>query len=288
MNNLPSGVYGLANGAYMIVPQRLDPPCFYRAIPGENPTIYWDNTCCKWEAIAVFDTRNKMLTWLRENMRENKIFPFNQMHDIRLTHENGETQPNACVLIMNDQPKGRYIYDLFAQAHIPCYGSPEKYSVDFILNHREKVYTIEGHRYQIVQLMAEANFGDIFIARDLDTQQEVVIKVLKEENDREDEEYEKMRARGSHPNVAQYYGCEKMMDRRWMVIEYIPGQSMREYLQKNEWTQDLNQQYKSANAFIASCGLRSQRENDGGNVLITMKDGKPTVKLIDFGTTALA
>src|SRR5262249_22899127 len=148
--------------------------------------------------------------------------PFNQMHEIGLTHRNGDIQPNACVLIMNNQPKGNYIYNLFAQVCMPCHGAPDKYSVEFVLSNKDRAYLIEGHRYQIDRLLFKANFGDIYVARDVVSQKEVVIKVLKEDDDGEDQEYQKMRSKGSHPNVARFYGCAEIMDKRWLVIEYIP------------------------------------------------------------------
>lgn len=248
-------------------------------LPPINPVIpvmYYRN---EFEAKCVADSRAKMLAWWNNNNREH---PFNQVVAERI-----DDQPNACILRvrLEAQLKNIKIQEIFEQAAIKCNNLPPKNIIEFIHANLDKVYEIEGRSYRVLKLISDQGcFGDVFLACDQQSENLVVIKILRDSADREHLMFKRMQQHGNHPNIVQYIGSATLMDKTWIVMEYIRGEMFGQY--KSPWTTELKEQHESALQFLRIAGVDSERENDRENVLITFVDGKPVLKLIDFGTLA--
>ena len=96
----------------------------------------------------------------------------------------------------------------------------------------------------------------------------------------------KMDQRGGHKNIVRYLGHTRLMDKTWIAMEYIEGETMGQLVKRGEWDRELEAQYKEGLVFMQQSGVDTERENDSDNVLVATIDGQKIVKLIDFGTLA--
>lgn len=240
------------------------------------PKMYYKN---EHSAIAVANSREELMTWWK-SVKSQK--PFDQLVADRV-----EDAPNKCLLrlCLGCQNEGRKIKQIFLEALIPCENLPPANLVDFILKNLDRTYEIEGRSYQITRLISTRGcYGDVFLARDQESNKNVAIKILRIAGDKEDQMLRKLARNGGHPNIVQYIASDELMDKTWIVMEYIDGIMRGKY--SGAWTEELESQYQCALRFISKSGVNTERENDRENTIITFIDGEPTVKLIDFGTLA--
>ena len=188
--------------------------------------------------------------------------------------------------------QGEKITSLFQQYSIPLLNCPDEANiVKYILDRSGSTYTIDDATYQIRSLISDRGaYGDVFLAFDITHQRNAAIKVLRIAADGEASVLRQLHRSGPHPHIVQYYGSSQIFGRTWIAMEYIKGVTYGQFLQSREATPDLiheiRQQYDSAMAFIGRSGVQRERENERENVLVTMAEGRPTIKLIDFGTLA--
>ncbi len=90
-----------------------------------------------------------------------------------------------------------------------------------------------GH-YRVLEKLGEGGMGVVYRARDEHLNRDVAIKVLPEEFARDAERLARFRREAqllaslNHPNIAAIYGLEEQDGLRYLVLEYVPGQTLAE------------------------------------------------------------
>lgn len=243
---------------------------------------YLDDT----QAVATAKTREALLSWFRALERDGAGF------NSKLIIIKGGLEDNSS-LILSVKPQywrtGLKIQSVLENAGIICKNLPplDEEFISHLVKNGDAVYNIGGRSYKIQYLLSDRGaFGDVFMAIDQESKQVVAIKILRDNNDYEPYQLQMLQRKGPHPNVVQFISYGLILGRNCIVMEYISGQTLGQYQSNSKWTEELQQQYDSAIHFIRRAGIITERENESENVLITSIDGKPTVKLIDFGTLA--
>lgn len=88
--------------------------------------------------------------------------------------------------------------------------------------------------YAIASLIGAGGMGEVYQAHDSKLGRNVAIKVLPEQFARDPERLArfqreaKMLAALNHPNIAAIYGLEQSSDTHYLVMELVPGETLRE------------------------------------------------------------
>ncbi len=240
-------------------------------------------TCIdQYSAIAVADSEKDLKNWW-SSIESKK--PFDQL----MAERPLEGRLNECVLSvrMGFKNQGVKISQIFEKLFVTYKSLPPVNLVDFILENLDKTYQIQGRSYQITELISSQGcYGDVFLARDQGSNNNVVIKILRTESDREDLTLQMIAQNGGHPNIVQYIASDVILGKRWIVMEHVEGVVRAKY--QGSWTEDLETQYQSALSFMRDSGITTVRENEKENIIISSIDQVPVIKLIDFGTLSMA
>ncbi len=148
-------------------------------------------------------------------------------------------------------------------------------------------------RYAIEAEIARGGMADVYLARDLQLDRRVAVKVLFPEYSRDPTFVERFRREAqqaailTHPNIVSVYDYGQEGDTYFIVMEYVEGKSLRDVLQV-EVTLSPMQSARVASEIADAIEFahRNQvvhRDIKPGNILIT-----PTgqVKVADFGIAA--
>uniref|UniRef100_A0ACD5ZSD9 Uncharacterized protein n=1 Tax=Avena sativa TaxID=4498 RepID=A0ACD5ZSD9_AVESA len=150
-------------------------------------------------------------------------------------------------------------------------------------------------RYQQVQLLGEGNFAKVYLARHMDTKQEVAIKVMDKEKliklgavQQIKREIAVMR-RLRHPNIVQLHQVMACKSRIFVVMEYVRGGPLYRHIpvnggMKEDEARRVFQQLASALAFCHAQGVY-HRDIKPDNLLV---DEHGNLKVADFGLSAHA
>ncbi|HVS61971.1 MAG TPA: protein kinase [Thermoanaerobaculia bacterium] len=154
-----------------------------------------------------------------------------------------------------------------------------------------------GHRlghYRVVEQIGAGGMGEVYRARDLRLGREVAIKLLPSELASDPERLRRlerearMLAALNHPNIAAVYGLEDDNDRRFIVLELVPGPTLAELLRAAPLPADqaLEAALQIADALAAAhrAGV-IHRDLKPANVKRT-PEGR--IKLLDFGLAKAA
>jgi len=143
--------------------------------------------------------------------------------------------------------------------------------------------------YEILGPLGAGGMGEVYLARDQRLGRDVAVKALPEAFAKEPERVSrfereaKLLASLSHPNIGAIHGLEEVAGQRYLVLEYIEGESL---------AQRLNRGPLSINEAIDTCrqiaaGLEAAHESGivhrdlkPANIMLTEDDG---VKVLDFG-----
>ncbi|HET6251885.1 MAG TPA: serine/threonine-protein kinase, partial [Tepidisphaeraceae bacterium] len=147
--------------------------------------------------------------------------------------------------------------------------------------------------YKLLQLIGEGGFGSVFMAEQQHpVRRRVALKIIKLGMDtraviaRFDAERQAL-AMMDHPNIAKILDAgETAAGRPYFVMELVKGMPITQYC-------DMNKLPTSARLelFVAVCNALQHAHQKGiihrdikpSNILVTLHDGKPVPKLIDFG-----
>ena len=92
--------------------------------------------------------------------------------------------------------------------------------------------------YQITREIGRGGMGVVYLARDTKLDRDVAIKCLPDElSDDADrlarfEREAKLLASLNHPNIATIHGLEEVDGKRYLILEYIEGETLEERLRK--------------------------------------------------------
>ena len=93
--------------------------------------------------------------------------------------------------------------------------------------------------YEMISLLSAGGMGEVYLARDTKLDRDVAIKVLPESlaHDKERvlrfEREAKLLASLNHSNIAQIYGFEESGDQKFLVLEYVEGESLSARLKRS-------------------------------------------------------
>ena len=150
--------------------------------------------------------------------------------------------------------------------------------------------TVLGNRYEIMSEIGSGGMARVYKARCRYLQRIVAIKVLRDEY-KDDGEFLKRfeteaqaAASLTHPNIVQIYDVGSEGDRHYIVMEYVDGITLKEYINRKgvvEW-------HEAVRIAVQICAALSKahsrhiihRDIKPTNILVTT-DGVP--KVTDFG-----
>ena len=105
-----------------------------------------------------------------------------------------------------------------------------------------KVGTFLG-QYEVLALIGVGGMGEVYHAKDSKLNREVALKVLPEQFARDPERIGRLRREAQvlasldHPNIARIYAFEESGSARFLVMELVPGETLRERIKRGsrEW-----------------------------------------------------
>jgi serine/threonine-protein kinase len=145
-------------------------------------------------------------------------------------------------------------------------------------------------RYKVLKVIGGGGMANVYLARDMILDRDVAIKVLRLDF-ANDESFIKRFHREAqsatsiaHPNIVSIYDVGEQEDIYYIVMEYVPGQTLKQYIQQQapipvEKAVDIMTQITSAIAHAHQFGI-IHRDLKPQNILI---DDDGTVKVTDFG-----
>ena len=148
-------------------------------------------------------------------------------------------------------------------------------------------------RYQVLSHIATGGMGAVYKAEDVDSGREVALKVLSPEAAANPAMVARFRREAGHAqklkheNIVTLYEWGQASGIYFLALEYIDGIDLFEYIQRKrqlnaEESRDLVIQAAKALAHLHQTGI-VHRDIKPSNFLVTQKDGRPFLKLIDLG-----
>jgi len=147
--------------------------------------------------------------------------------------------------------------------------------------------------YRILQLIGEGGFGSVFLAQqDQPVQRRVAVKIIKLGMDTRQvvarfEQERQALAMMDHPNIARVLDAgATQTGRPYFVMELVKGDPIVEYCDKHNLSirerLELFAQVCTAVQHAHTKGI-IHRDLKPSNILVSMQDGAPVPKVIDFG-----
>ncbi len=148
-------------------------------------------------------------------------------------------------------------------------------------------------RYKLLQVIGEGGFGVVYMSEQQDPViRKVALKIIKLGMDTREviarfEAERQALALMDHPNIAKVLdGGATNSGRPYFVMELVRGVPITEYCDKNELTTS-----QRLSLFLKTCHAVQHAHQKGvihrdikpSNVLVTLHDGEPMPKIIDFG-----
>ena len=151
--------------------------------------------------------------------------------------------------------------------------------IESILRHLEQKYLIEGK-------IGQGAMGVVYKAVQRSPQREVAIKVMKRTSnhtsDRRFQREMEITAQLDHPHIAKVYAAGVVGDQQYIVMDYILGQTLGNYIQQESCLQSKLRIFAQIAAAISYAHSKKiiHRDLKPENILVS-SEGKPYV--IDFG-----
>jgi serine/threonine protein kinase len=152
--------------------------------------------------------------------------------------------------------------------------------------------TVIGH-YKLLQQIGEGGFGTVYMAEQKEpVRRRVALKIIKLGMDTKEviarfEAERQALALMDHPNIAKVLDAGATeTGRPYFVMELVKGVSLTEFSDQNQPSA-----YERLELFVAVCQAVQHAHQKGvihrdlkpSNILVTLHDGKPVPKVIDFG-----
>lgn len=150
----------------------------------------------------------------------------------------------------------------------------------------------ETGRYKLMERIGEGGMGDVYLARDLDTNEKCAVKIIKPGMDSRQVvsrfEFEQATLRAlSHPHIARFINAGmSSVGRPYIAMELIAGIPITNYCDRYQLTieerLDLFTDLCSAIEYAHQAGIL-HRDLKPANILVLRQQDRPIVKVIDFG-----
>jgi beta-lactam-binding protein with PASTA domain/predicted Ser/Thr protein kinase len=155
---------------------------------------------------------------------------------------------------------------------------------------QRRVPQVLARRYEVVRRVGVGGMADVYLAEDTQLGREVALKILHPQYAGDEGFVERFRrealsaAKLQHPNIVQIYDSGREGDFNFIVMEYVEGRSLKDYLSKEGPLEvpdatRIAREVLTALAFAHRSGL-VHRDIKPGNILLSA-DGK--VQVTDFG-----
>jgi serine/threonine-protein kinase len=154
---------------------------------------------------------------------------------------------------------------------------------------RRLPHTLAG-RYEVVRRVGVGGMADVYLADDTRMGRQVALKILHPQYAGDESFVERFRrealsaAKLQHPNIVQIYDSGRQGDFNFIVMEYVEGRSLKDYLAEEGPLEiaeagRIAREVLTALAYAHRAGL-VHRDIKPGNILLS-EDGK--VQVTDFG-----
>ncbi len=156
-----------------------------------------------------------------------------------------------------------------------------------------------NNRYEIVRQIDEGGISKVYLARDIETKGEVVVRTLKKEIiSSRIEDIIRFRneaailSRLDHPNIVKLYETAEFEGQNYIVMEYIPGESLYKIIKSGKKFLEreiieMTIQICSSLDYIHPMSI-IHRDLKPGNIMVhTDMKGELHIKTIDFGLAFL-
>jgi serine/threonine protein kinase/Flp pilus assembly protein TadD len=148
--------------------------------------------------------------------------------------------------------------------------------------------------YKIISLLGKGGMGEVYLARDTRLDREVAIKLLPHLLARDPERAERFKREArlqarldNHPNIALIHALEQSDEASFLVLEYVPGETLADRLQRGALSVaealPLFRQIAAALAIAHQQGI-VHRDLKPANIKITPSG---QIKVLDFGLAKL-
>ena len=159
----------------------------------------------------------------------------------------------------------------------------------------ERSGTVVG-RYKLLQQIGEGGFGVVYMAQQTEpVRRKVALKIIKPGMDSKEviarfEAERQALAMMDHPNIARCFDAGATESGRpYFVMELVRGVTVTKYCDDN----NLPTTASGCDLFVAVCQAIQHAHQKGvihrdlkpSNVMVTMHDGQPVPKVIDFGVS---
>ena len=155
-------------------------------------------------------------------------------------------------------------------------------------------------RYEVVRLLGEGGFGVVYLARQLDTDAQVAIKVMRSGMDPNDKAFIEQRdrfqrevaliSRLESPYAVQLLDHGVEGGTPWMVLEFIEGKELKEVLKNGPLDPDATKrvicQVLEALADAHERGI-IHRDLKPANIMLTGTPPEVNAKILDFGIAGI-
>ncbi len=145
-------------------------------------------------------------------------------------------------------------------------------------------------RYKILEMVGGGGMANVYLAHDMILDRDVAVKMLRLDFANDDEFIRRFRREAqsatslAHPNIVNIYDVGEENDLYYIVMEYVEGQTLKQYIQQNsplqvEETIEIMKQLTSAISHAHQNHI-VHRDIKPQNILV---DRFGTVKITDFG-----
>lgn len=159
------------------------------------------------------------------------------------------------------------------------------------------VGSIVDRKYAIVRVLGQGGMGVVYLARDVHTDLEVVIKAVRRELAHRPDLRARMLAEGralaqiDHPNVVRLNSVVAQAEDLWLVMQYIDGETLDKIIASHKpHGMPMGKAVGIFRQIVAGVGAANKegvihRDLKPANVIVRKKDG--VAKVMDFGIAKL-
>lgn len=145
-------------------------------------------------------------------------------------------------------------------------------------------------RYKLLKMVGGGGMANVYLARDMILDRDVALKILRMDFNNDEEFIKRFNREAqsatslAHPNIVSIYDVGEDGDIYYIVMEYVEGMTLKQYIQKNdpipiETALDIMKQITAAISHAHQNGI-IHRDIKPQNILI---DHEGNIKITDFG-----
>jgi len=164
---------------------------------------------------------------------------------------------------------------------------------DDVNNNEPNLRVLKAY-YKIIKVIGKGAFGIVFKAFELCSGRRVAIKQIKIDTQNKNlvlKEIEVLK-KVEHPNIVQYYNFLKEDNYIFIIMEFLEGGTLKEYIQENkdniteEIASEIIKQIFNALSYLHySCDV-CHRDVKPENIMFSEKNNISSLKLLDFGLSS--